>query len=248
MKAPNGIEVYRGPSAIDGAPIVVIVTGLAKASTNTKTGGMVQSYILRADMEPTAAIRAGSDSAVCGTCPHRSKASGGAGTCYVNVGQGPLAVFRAWQRGNYPVETLDFALHMMRGRAFRIGTYGDPGAVPDAGGFWARLTMLAESRTGYTHRWRDTGANLKGLCMASVDSRAEAIEAQSQGWATFRVVGLGVRDPMRGEARCPASAEAGKLVTCEGCPMKCDGTIGGRGGTLLGRVIQAHGASKRRVQ
>lgn len=243
---PNGIEVYRGPSAIDGAPIVVIVTGLANRSTNRKTGGMVQSYILRADIEPTAAIRAGSDTAVCGTCPHRSKASGGAGTCYVNVGQGPLAVFRAWQRGNYPTMTLDEALHLMRGRAFRIGTYGDPGAVPDAGGFWARLTLLAESRTGYTHRWRDTGANLRGLCMASVDSEEEAIEAQSLDWATFRVAKYGDRARLRTEAYCPASEESGKRVTCETCPLKCDGTLGGA--WMFGRVIQAHGASKRRVQ
>lgn len=243
---PNGILVYDGPSAIDGAPIVVIVTGLASRSTNRKTGGMLQSYIMRSDIEPTAAWSAGLDVSVCGDCVHRSKAGGGEGTCYVNKGQGPLAVFRAFKRGRYPVATLDDALHMVRGRAFRIRTYGDPGAVPDAGRFWARLTLLASERTGYTHRWRDVGANLRGLCMASVDSEAEAIEAQSLGWATFRVAPYGDHRRLRTEAYCPASEEAGRRVTCETCPLKCDGTLGGA--WLFGRVIQAHGASKRRVR
>lgn len=244
---PNGMVIHQGPSAIDGAPIVVIVTGLASRSTNRKTGGMLQSYILRSDAEPTTAIREGSDVSVCGSCPHRSRASGGAGTCYVNVGQGPLAVFRAFKRGRYPVASLDEAIHMVRGRAFRIGTYGDPGSVPDAGGFWARLTLLATERTGYTHRWRDVGASLRGLCMASVDSEAEAIEAQSLGWATFRVAPFGDRSRLPGEAYCPASEESGRRVICETCPIACNGTLGMRG-VMLGRVIQAHGASKRRVQ
>lgn len=153
-------------------------------------------------------------------------------------------MFAAYKRGRYPVESLDWALHTLRGKSVRIGTYGDPTAVPDCGGFWARLTLLAGVRTGYTHRWRDIGANLRGLCMASVDSQAEAYEARSLGWATFRVAPLGDRFRMVGEAQCPASEEAGKRVTCDGCPIACDGT---RDSHLWGRVIQAHGASKRRV-
>ena len=43
-----------------------------------------------------------------------------------------------------------------------------------------------------------------------------------------------------GEARCPASAEAGRRVTCESCPiaLKCNGT---RTGRIRGRVILDHG-------
>ena len=36
MKRPLGLILYQGPSSIDGAPIVVIATGLG-ASTNQKT-------------------------------------------------------------------------------------------------------------------------------------------------------------------------------------------------------------------
>ena len=38
-KAPSGFVMYDGPSAIDGAPIVVIAT---LKSSNRKTGDMVQ--------------------------------------------------------------------------------------------------------------------------------------------------------------------------------------------------------------
>jgi hypothetical protein len=46
--------VYRGPSAIDGREIVVILTGLQtrRGSKNAKTGELIQSWILRADVEP----------------------------------------------------------------------------------------------------------------------------------------------------------------------------------------------------
>ena len=42
--------IYRGPSLLDGAPIVVIAT---VTDTNSKTGAMVQTYIIRSDMPPT---------------------------------------------------------------------------------------------------------------------------------------------------------------------------------------------------
>src|SRR5262245_54787722 len=102
MAKPNGYVLYTGPSAYDGAPIVVIATRFAGASSNVKTGALVQTWILRADTEPHAALREGTDTTVCGTCPHRSVASGGAGSCYVRVFQAPLGVYRGWRRGIYP--------------------------------------------------------------------------------------------------------------------------------------------------
>ena len=60
--------IYRGPSLLDGAPIVVIAIDSAR---NTKTGRMVQTYILRADMDPREANKTGADFSICGTCPHR---------------------------------------------------------------------------------------------------------------------------------------------------------------------------------
>jgi hypothetical protein len=63
MKKPSGVILYQGPSLLDGAPIVVIATGL-NASSNSKTGDMVQTHIIRADMLPMDAIYNGEDSVV----------------------------------------------------------------------------------------------------------------------------------------------------------------------------------------
>ena len=66
--------VYQGPSAIDGRPIVVILTGLKarRGSKNAKTGTLVQSWILRADVEPHTAVKTGDDASVCVVIPSKS--------------------------------------------------------------------------------------------------------------------------------------------------------------------------------
>ena len=51
----NTVCIYDGPSLGDGGHIVVLLSGLTTPSNNTKTGDMVQTYILRADMAPDVA-------------------------------------------------------------------------------------------------------------------------------------------------------------------------------------------------
>ena len=53
--------IYNGPSAIDGAPIVCVVT---RDTKNRKTGDMWQAWVLRADMDPLTAIRTGADASI----------------------------------------------------------------------------------------------------------------------------------------------------------------------------------------
>jgi len=62
----SGVVLYRGPSAITGAPIVVVATGLDGAlSDNEKTGAMVQTYVLPdVGQEPQEAIKSGADDSV----------------------------------------------------------------------------------------------------------------------------------------------------------------------------------------
>ena len=247
MKA-NGAILWRGPSLIDGAPIVVIAVGLSNASSNRKTGAMLQTYILREDIDPNHAARVGADASICGDCPHRGKLKqmpdytlrNVGRTCYVNIGQGPLGVWRAYKRGRY-IEATDIDA-LGAGRVVRLGTYGDPAAVPAY--VWARLTHHATGRTGYTHQWRNVNGRmpwdhvqaLKGLCMASADTEQDATDAQALGWRTFRVAMPGdlARTPV--EAICPASKEAGKKLTCAQC-LACSGATGRRGSI----VIRAHG-------
>lgn len=224
----NGVVIYRGPSMLDGKPIVAVATGIGRNSHNRKTGAMVQTYILRADLKPTEAIKQGADVSICGNCPHRTP---NARTCYVNVGQGPLAVFNAYHRNAYPTT---YAPDVFAGRVVRFGSYGDPAAVPVQ--IWENIAKHAAAFTGYTHQWR-THPELAPYCMASADSPQDAATAQRLGWRTFRVAMP--CDPLKldNESRCPASAEAGKKLVCADC-RACNGTATQRRGSI---VIQAHG-------
>ena len=252
MAKSNGAVLWQGASLLDGAPIVVIATGLAASSSNRKTGAMVQTYILRTDVDPIAALRIGADVSICGQCVHRgvrqalgplepgqasSYADGPhkARTCYVNVGQGPLGVWRAWKRGRYAERGQGWQAisHLGRGKLVRLGTYGDPAAVPDF--VWRELTLYASGHTGYTHQWRHA-PQLRTLCMASADSLIDAREAQAAGWRTFRVAMPCDPGKQDKESVCPASAEAGKKLTCAQC-MACGGADGRRGSI----VINGHG-------
>ena len=221
----NGLIVYTGPSAIDGRPIVVVLTGLASSSANEKTGALIQSWILRADVEPHVALRTGDDASVCGQCPHRPILAQQTGEppCYVRVGEAPLSVYRAFARGSYPRATSVVQVQQaLQGRRLRIGSYGDPAAAPVA--LWQLLTSLSAGHVGYTHQWQSVGfdhASWAPLVMASADSADEARQAQSLGMRYFRV-SIGVdKAPM--EVTCPASVEGGRKTTCDSC-MLCGGT------------------------
>lgn len=231
----NGAVIYRGPSLLDGAPIVVIATGLDNSSSNGKTGDMVQTWILREDMKPTDAVKSGDDASICGTCPHRG-VEGKERTCYVVVHQAPLSVWKTYQRGRYPVGLPEGAT---KGRMVRIGSYGDPAAVPVA--VWEQLTAGSLAWTGYTHQWRTAPAALARYCMASCDTVGDRAAAKLQGWRTFRVSLAAMGDTARqaGEAICPASKEAGVKLNCAAC-RSCDGIASGRRGDI---TIQAHGGS-----
>lgn len=230
----NGAIIYSGPSMLDGAPIVCIVVGLENQSRNAKTGAMLQTYVVRADMHPMEAIRTGADVSICGDCEARGVAGDGSDrTCYVEVWKGATAVHGAYTRGAYPVVD---AAGLAAGRIVRLGTYGDPAAVPVH--VWHALLDGAIAYTGYTHQWRSR-PDLQALCMASVDTPEQAVQAKADGWRTFRVAMPQHPVRMPGEAVCPASAEAGKKLTCSDC-RSCDGTGSSRRGTI---VIQAHGPS-----
>ncbi len=231
--------IWRGTSRIDGVtPIVLIATyetGSGAASHNRKTGGMVQTWILRDDMEPHDALRNGADEAICGTCPHRSPASGGSGACYVTVFQAPLSTYRAYKRGN--ARPLDYSV--FAGRSIRFGAYGDPAAVPFH--VWESLASVASSVTGYTHAWRYCDPRFARFTMASCDSLEDHAAARSAGYRAFVVRERGTDKPA-GMVTCPASDEGGKRTQCADC-LQCGGTAAGRKADI---TIMAHGASAAR--
>lgn len=245
---PTGYVIYKGRSLINGARIVAIA--LIKSS-NRKTGNLVQTYILPDNGEsPIDNIKSLADESVCGDCKHRR---GIGGACYVNVGQGVTAVWKAYMRGNYPLMPAYRVASLIKGRQVRLGTYGDPMAVPY--GVWNDLLLLAAGHTGYSHQWSnqtilnnnyDQYYGIKALCMASVDSDDEYVDAWLENWRTFRVRRPDEFGLRKGEFICPASEEAGKRKTCADC-MACDG-IGDREEKIKKAtpVIVVHGALKNR--
>src|SRR5262245_25812018 len=131
---------YRGPSMLDGAPIVAIATGLGR-TRNVKTGALVQTWIIRADQSPIDAVNNGNDASICGACPHRGEIVDGKNvgrSCYVTVFQAPLSVYRTFAAGKYAEVTPAQAAELVADRVVRLGSYGDPAAVP--ADVWA--TML----------------------------------------------------------------------------------------------------------
>lgn len=210
--------IYNGPSLLDGKPIVVIAT---YSNRNTKTGKVVQTYILRSDINPLEASKTGQDFSICGSCPMRGEVTtdpkrkiAKGRKCYVNLGQGVLIVFKSYKRGVYKEGD---PRTMGRGRFVRVGTYGDPAAVPSH--VWDELLAECETWTAYTHQkpWRPD------IAMQSADSYDEAKAHWAEGRRTFRViVDLGDIDKSK-ETLCPASKEAGRRVQCTACKL-CKGS------------------------
>lgn len=227
----QNVIIYEGPSMLDGSPIVCIATGLGNASRNPKTGRMVQTWILRADIHPLDAVKSGADHSICGTCPHRR---GHGGDCYVEVGQAPSQVYKAYKRGIYaPME--DPAI--FKGRKVRMGAYGDPAAVPFD--VWRAILAHAEGWTGYTHQARHKAfdARFADVCMISADSERQAAKYQALGYRTFRV-----RKPSErirsGEIECPNTTTG---IQCDKCGL-CAGKS-----TAPSVTIEAHGSVSKRI-
>lgn len=234
---PNGMILWEGPSAVDGAPIVVIATGLKAGSTNSKTVAMVQTYILRSDIPPQEAINTGADESICGSCVHRGDGTGKGRSCYVAIFHGPRGVWAAYKRGSYDKATDLSALG--DGRMVRLGAYGDPAAAPDA--VWNELLTKAVGWTGYTHMWRHLDAKVWApLVMASADSVKDMDDAHAMGYRTFRVSPRGGEAIKGREILCPASEEAGRKTTC----VECKACMGTSGKAKVSVMIPAHGTGK----
>lgn len=250
--AKNSI-IYSGPSMLDGQPIIVvsIVT-----SGNVKTGNMLQTHIIRADQSPMQASKTGADFSICGECIHRgtpstdpTKKTAQGRTCYVNLGQGPNQVFKAYSAGKYPTaSTPEQITALGKGRMVRLGTYGDPAAVPAA--VWDALLQDAAGWTGYTHQHQTTSAPANyNRMMYSADTAAEAAAAHRKGYRTFRVISVqdysarGKASILNSEILCPASKENDRGVTCSQCKLCTGSTNAGKS-----IAIVAHGTARNKVK
>jgi hypothetical protein len=216
----NAAVIYRGPSVLDGSPIVVIAT---PSSSNRKTGGMLQTWIIRADVDPITANRTGTDSAICGDCPlrgladpYKEKGTANFRGCYVALHQAPLSVFKTFQRGRYPELKPDELTDYGASQNIRLGAYGDPAAVPVW--VWVRLLKACDGWTGYTHQ-KDHTKTLAKFCMSSADTIDEAQKEWAAGRRTFRIVPNPMSIDPKNEVICPATKEGGQRTTCDQCGL-----------------------------
>ena len=99
----SGVILWEGASPLDGKPIMLIAIN---DTNNRKNGGMIQTFIMRSDIDPITASRLGEDYSICGDCVHRgianpNKKSGGADkrSCYVMLLM-LLSIYKAYKRAN----------------------------------------------------------------------------------------------------------------------------------------------------
>jgi hypothetical protein len=226
----SGVVAWEGPSPLDGKPIALIVTGISTPSSNSKTGEMLQTWILRADINPADAVRLGCDVSVCGNCPNRPLFQG---ACYVRTPDAPFSVWMAYRNGKYP--KADISLLKALGRSFKVraGSYGDPAMVPTS--VWEAINPW----TGYTHQWHQSwiDPSLKRWIMASTDSSVETSRAIAAGWRVFQATSQDDVPP--NSVRCPADVRDD--VTCHKCGL-CKGTRL----TAKSVWIPVHGATAKR--
>jgi hypothetical protein len=218
---PDGFELWRGASRLNGAPIVVVVTHLRRSPLNRKIGDMAQAWILPQDIAPNDALRDGSDAAVCGDCRFRPANGGG---CYVSVPHTAQRVWWAWHeyRSYRPVEEVPGVGE----KPMRIGAWGDPMAVPATA--WAKLFAAGLSQwTAYTSQWATAEDAERSWwqrwCMASVKTVGDQAEAERQGWRTYRTR-TADQPLLPNEIVCLAAEESlshGRS-TCASCHL-CDG-------------------------
>jgi hypothetical protein len=237
------IVIYRGPSQIDGKPIVCLAT---VGSKNVKTGSMVQTWILRSDLPPFTISNTGQDGSICGKCPRRHSLGG---DCYVIVHNAPTSTWRNWHNAGQPGENWADPINILRLQSdaresgLRLGSYGDPAAVPiDT---WQDLIDAIQPKhvVGYTHQWRNLSSFswrdvwFRDHVMASCDSIDDAKDASRLGWRFFLAVPetLNPSLTLNTVVQCPATISDRTCATCGACHGS------GRGSTKASIYVVEHG-------
>jgi len=227
MSKPNSYLLHKG--MIDGESYLIIAT---MQSNNSKTGDMIQICILLEDTDPVAGVLSGLDAqTICQGCPFAS----GEG-CYVNVGQSPLSIWRAYHRGNVPyLRAKDYTFHFA-GRKVRFGSYGNPTLIPLR--IVQRISSICDGWTGYFHNWRELGKKQARIWnrffMASTETTESLQKAKKWGLRVFHA------SPVKpdGLLECVADSHG---IECKDC-LLCEG-----GKNAKDIWINPHGSKKNKA-
>lgn len=199
----TGYVLHRGTT--NGQPYVAIAT---IKTSNRKTGDMIQIWFLLENINPVHAVKQGIDaSTVCQGCPF---ASGGG--CYVNVGQAPLGIWKAFHRGAYPELIPARYKEIFSGRKVRFGAYGNPTLLPIAK--VAAIAKVSAGWTGYFHDWRENpmAHAYAGYFMASTETEDSRKLANAIGFRTFHV------SPVKPDDALECLSDS-KGLTCAQCKL-----------------------------
>ena len=189
---------------------------LTMRTSNRKLGDMFQVWFL-----PATGTDAIYQRENCWDCALRPIAAGGNGGCYVDR-RSLQALWSQIDRQEVPLWAGE--TDIFHGRKVRFGAWGDPVLLPLA--IVERIVGACSGHTGYTHFWRlPQYQAYSRYYMASVHSAREAHEAHELGWRYYLVSRRPVPQeqlPMR-TITCPNEKTG---VTCERCPVPCDGAAG----------------------
>jgi len=230
-------KLESGYVLFEDARIVVIAT---TESANSKTGDMIQIWILSRAVNPVEAVRTGADADCCIDCKLRGTGNRDR-MCYVSVFQAPLSIWNKYNRGGYSRLAIADYGRVFGGRKVRFGAYGEPVLIPLH--IVREIGYACDGHTGYTHQWSNPAyAEYQVYFMASVDTVAEYDAAKKLGWRTFRVR-TADGDLLPREIMCPASDEAGHRTTCSECRL-CAGSYAGDPRKDIAIIVHGGNAGK----
>ena len=200
----GGYVLHRG--IVNGEPYVVIAT---METSNRKTGNMVQVWFLLENHNPVQAVKRGLDaSTICRECPF----SAGNG-CYVNVGQAPLAIWKAYKRGGYTDLIPAHYSNAFSGRKIRFGAYGNPTLLPLS--MVKAIASVSSGWTGYFHDWKSNplAHGYSAYFMASTETESSLRLASALGFRTFHV------SPIKpaGALECLSETKGMECAQCKLC-------------------------------
>ena len=204
------------------------VVQVQHGSENSKTGDSVQVWILPEKWVFEGKKAMNDDQASCMDCPHSKQANR---SCYVRKGFAEYGLMSkvnslesAHKSGKLEIHSIDKLLDYegdkIRDKFVRFGAYGEPVLLGENN--VKTLASIASNFVGYTHQWHvDKYKWARQYFMASVESESLMKKANSFGFRTFRTR-TKKEEIAPGEVICPASKEAGRLVTCNVCAL-CKG-------------------------